>query len=53
MKRIIYYLSIIFLVFPIMVVVTPILVLGLFCEFVADATDEYLNWASKLADRLF
>lgn len=53
MKRLIHYLSIVFFVFPVLVVVTPILLLGWFCEIVGDAAEEYLKWVEKLVDRLF
>ena len=51
MKRLIYFLSILFLVFPIVLVVTPILIIGLLCETIGDITEEYLNWANRLADK--
>lgn len=51
MKRLIYFLIILFLVFPIVLIVTPILVIGIVCETIGDLTEEYLNWANRLTDK--
>ena len=51
MKRLISFLIILFLVFPIVLVVTPIHIIGLVCELISFITREYLNWAGRLVDK--
>lgn len=51
MKRLIYFLIILFLVFPIVLVVTPILIIGQLCETIGYIAEEYLNWTNRLADK--
>lgn len=51
MKRLIYFLIILFLVFPVSLVVTPILIIGVLCEIIGDITEEYMNWANRLVDK--
>ena len=51
MKRLIYFLIMLFLVFPILLAVTPILVIGVVCETIGDITEEYFNWLDRLADK--
>ena len=51
MKRLIYFLIILFLVFPVVLIVTPITIIGQLWEGVGYITEEYLNWTNKLADK--
>ncbi len=51
MKRLIYFLIILFLVFPVVLIVTPITIIGQLCEGVGYIAEEYLNWTNKLADK--
>ena len=51
MKRLIYFLIIMVLVFPVVLIITPLLVIGLVCEAVGDMVDDYLHWANRLVDK--
>ena len=51
MKRLIYFLIILFLVFPVVLIVTPITIIGQLCETIGHITEEYLNWTNRLLDK--
>ena len=51
MKRLIYFLTIMILVFPVVLITTPLLVIGLVCETVGDMVDDYLHWVDRLVDK--
>lgn len=51
MKRLMSFLIILFLVFPIVLVVAPIRIIGLVCELISFIAVKYLNWADRLVNK--